>query len=113
MKLSAENQELLDRVYPNGYEVKEKDRYHVLLVKIIKTNGRHNKLQANVQVFNKKDWGELLKQVNNGFNLAAITGYDEFVVIHDPTVQPEPKPIPQPKPKSKPGPKPSRVESHN
>jgi len=109
MKLSAENQELLDRVYPNGYEVKEKDRYHVLLVKIIKTNGRHNKLQANVQVFSKKDWDILLKQVNNGFNLAAITGYDEFVVIHDPTA--EPKPIPQKK--SKPGPKPSQVESHN
>ncbi|GAG21943.1 unnamed protein product, partial [marine sediment metagenome] len=48
MKLSEKNQELLDRLYPEGYEIKkvelkngkvidEADNYHILFVKRIPT----------------------------------------------------------------------------
>lgn len=85
MKLSAENQELLDSIYPGGYEVKEKNVYHILFIKVFQTGGRHNTIHGMVQKFSGKDWAILKKQIDNGFKLGAITGYDELAIIHDPT----------------------------
>lgn len=106
--LSKENQELLDQLYPKGYVVKdeEKSRYHVLFVKIFETKGRHNKLSPMVQQFNIKDWQVLKRQIDRGWKLSAITGYNEFEVIHDPTAPvKEAEPEPVKKTVRKPGPK--------
>jgi len=116
-KLTEANQELLDGLYPKGYELKrmnpsgkvidESNVYHVLFIKIFETKGRHNELSCMVQKMNKVDYNIFLKQIDAGYKLSAITGYDEFEVIHDPTVK-EPKIV-----KAKPGPKPKEVESQN
>ena len=95
MKLSEENQELLDQLYPDGYEIKkvdlgggvitdEGDNYHVLFVKIFLTKGRTNFLNPMVQQFSVKDWEITTRLLDKGWGLASITGYDEFTVIHDP-----------------------------
>ena len=114
MKLSQENQELLDRLYPDGYEVKpeEKNNYHILFVKIFKTKGRNNFLNPMVQQMSAKDWQIMKRQLDKGWGLASITGYDELFIIHDPTaeevVKEEPKAeeAPKSKAKAKPGPMP-------
>jgi len=112
MKLSTENQELLDSIYPGGYEVKEKNVYHILFIKVFQTSGRHNTVHGMVQKFSGKDWAILKKQIDNGFKLGAITGYDELAIIHDPTVKEVVREaVEETKVKAKPGPKPAKVES--
>lgn len=110
MKLSTENQELLDGLYPDGYEIKkvklarrgvidEAGYYHILFVKIFKTGGRNNKLSPMVQKISVKDWDIMKRQLDKGWKLAAITGYDEYAIIHDPTekvVETKAKPGPKP-----------------
>lgn len=117
MKLSAENQELLNSLYPEGYEVKENEKnvYHVLFIKIFQTKGRNNIVTPMVQKMNTKDWLSLKKQIDNGWTLSALTQHDELVVIHDPTkdnvkpVEDEPTVAKKStvRTKSKPGPKPT------
>ena len=107
-KLSTENQELLNEIYPDGYEVQEDEKhtYHVLFIKIFITKGRNNRLVPMVQQINIRDWGIMKGQLDKGWTLAAITGYDELAIIYDPTEKVVDKPIEKKAAKAKPGPKP-------
>jgi len=124
-KLSQENQELLDLIYPDGYKLEtidpntgkvidESGSYHILFVKIFPTKGKHNKTVPMVQKMNPKDWQQLKRQIDRGWKLGALTGYDEFEIIHDPTIKEvpvEPAESVTKTVKKKPGPKPAEVES--
>ena len=63
-----------------------------------------------VQQINIRDWGIMKAQLNKGWTLAAITGYDELAVIHDPIEAAKELKAAEKKevnkPKAKPGPKP-------
>jgi hypothetical protein len=87
MSLTKNDQELLDALYPEGYVVSDKEvkSYHLLFVKIFPTKGRENKLNAMVQQMSVRDFQVLKAQLDKGWALPAITGYNEFAIIHDPT----------------------------
>jgi len=126
-KLSQENQELLDLIYPDGYKLETTDpntgavideskSYHILFIKIFPTKGKHNKAVPMVQKMNGKDWQQLKRQIDRGWKLSALTGYDEFEIIHDPTIkevveEPAKEMTKKATVKKKPGPKPAEVES--
>ena len=96
MKLSEKNQELLDQLYPDGYEIKkvdlgdgkvadEGDNYHLLFVKIFPTPGQDENFRSPmIQQFSIKDWQAMQKMLNKGHKLKAFTGYNRFTIIHDP-----------------------------
>jgi len=109
MKLSTENQELINEMYPNGYEFKqitlhdgkvvdERDFFHILFVKIISQPGqRTNTLNSRVQIISVKDWlhpnnkGEAsargMKAQIDKYGIGGITQFDEYAVIHDPIIE--------------------------
>lgn len=109
MKLTEKHQELLDKLYPDGYKIEkitllngdivdEGNYFHILFVKIIEQPGQYeNKLVAAVQKMTVSDW-KTTEQMIAKFNIGGITQYDEYGIIHDPT-------------KVKTGPKPKKVES--
>ena len=101
MGLSTKHKELLAKMYPDGYElerfdtegnvVDESGNFHILFVKIFEQPGQYeNKLDASVQKISPKDWAVTLKLVEQ-FDLKAITQFDEFGIIHDPTVKVKPE----------------------
>ena len=99
MGLSKVHQELLNELYPDGYEQEirvitlpdgrefdEHDFYHVLFVKIIRV-GERTVDTGVVQKFDNKSWDQMERLMNRSFfNLKATTGYSEMAVIHDPKV---------------------------
>ncbi len=106
MKLSTENQELINEMYPDGYEFKEitlhngkvvdeHDFFHILFVKIISQPGqRTNILSPKVQIISVRDWlhqnnkgvesGKGMKAQIEKYGIGGITQFDEYAVLHDP-----------------------------
>ncbi len=95
MELSTKHQELLDSIYPDGYEIKsgtakgglvydEHDNYHILFIKIIPQPGQHeNKLVPMVQKYTPRDWDKAYQMIEK-FGIGGVTQQDEFAIIHDP-----------------------------
>ena len=120
MELSTKHQELLDSIYPDGYEIKsgtakgglvydEHDNYHILFIKIIPQPGQHeNKLVPMVQKYTPRDWDKAYQMIEK-FGIGGVTQQDEFAIIHDPVeyaVTMKVEKADDEKPKAKPGRKP-------
>ena len=124
MKLSTKHQELLDSIYPDGYEIKsgtakgglvydEHDNYHILFIKIIpQPRQSENKLVPMVQQMSVRDWEKAYQMIEK-FGIGGVTQQDEFAIIHDPVeyaAAMKVEKVDVEKLKAKPGPKP-KVEA--
>jgi hypothetical protein len=88
-------------MYPKGYIVPEGERghYHVMFVDIISKPGEWPRGRAMMQKFFPVEWDRIKRAIEG--NSVGVTGHNEFVIIHDPTVKkPEPKPEQEVKPES-------------
>ena len=97
MSLNKDQQELLDQIYPDGYEIKkitlehnnkvidQADHVHILFVKIINRPGqRENTVIPSVQVMSIRDF-DIMKAAAAKYSLKAITQQNEYSVIHHPS----------------------------
>lgn len=102
MKLSNKHLELLgtitdkdgESLYPDGYPVpegnpgdraymSEASHFHILYIDILPDGDRTRDVPV-IQKYQKEEWANTLKVINNpDFGIRA-TGHKEFVVLHDP-----------------------------
>lgn len=93
MKLSEVHQELLDKVYPEGYVVPagESDHFHIMYVDILSDKGGRSVDVPCLQKYGIKEWEQTLRVIENPTFGINITGHNEYFVLHDPLAEAQAK----------------------
>ena len=96
MNLSKRHQEVFDKAFPEGYSTDkltkrtgkvedESGYFHIMYINIF-PDGKHGRDVPSIQKYSVEDW-EKTKKIFEVHDMAAVTGHDEYCVIHDPTVK--------------------------